>query len=643
MARRRRAVSVLAELFVGAADPLNIVASFLPVVPVGSRAATALMRMGPNAGRVARGAIEGGAGAAALEPFMALERGAWDPDHGFGNSVLNVAFGSALGGGLHWFGGRVSDWRRARKLPSPEAPPEAGGVPLNAPPAAPSALPQVMAEAVDRATPQTRETALRVAVAALAQDRRVDVEAVLRSDPAFVPPRIETATSRLALDAGSTSSRPAGDPVGEYRFFQQGLASLAAMRTAELRGDTWRTPVPRDWQPDDALLQQAMRLRRGLPPDRPLPEPQSLSQFVRSRGGIDRASVEAGDARAADLQKSRGLLRGKQPKTTIGDQIEFVMRAALDDGFYPDVKARDEEPDLNQFLDDLAADAHGVRRTYREGDTDVERWRDQQAYFKATAEWLESEGLDLANMRRRDLAWLMQLDSRRQRIEVLASRVDRLTDEESLELRDRLDAELADAVADELAIAKASLADARPGNMVGDGEPLTLADLERINADIERSETAGAGHRRAARQVDAAGNAGGADSRADGVEDAGAARPEEGGPGREGQEAQGVGPAESVEALQRSSADAASDLHADVSASDRIKAEAATPEPDPREEAARLEADYAQQLTDADRMALEAVVKPHEDTIKAVEALAQCRVGGDLPMAPKAAPKGGDA
>ena len=80
-----------------------------------------------------------------------------------------------------------------------------------------------------------------------------------------------------------------------------------------------------------------------------------------------------------------------------------------------------------------------------------------------------------------------------------------------------------------------------------------------------------------------------------------------------------------------------------MAASDRIKAEAATPEPDPREEAARLEADYAQQLTDADRVALEVVVKPHEDTIKAVEALAQCRVGGDLPMAPKAAPKGGDA
>lgn len=634
----KAALSVVAELFTGAVDPLNVVASFLPVVPAAGRVATTLGRLGPNLGRVARGGIEGAAGAAVLEPIVAGERAAWDPDYGFGDSLLNVAFGSALGGGLHWFGGKVIEWRRGAAAAAVEPPPAAGGAAANVPPAAP--IPQRMAEAVDRTAPETRETAMRAAVAALAEDRRIEVNPVLRADPAWRVPQPETA--RAALDVARVPTVPANtaDAIGEYKFLRDGIAGIAAMRTAELRGDQWRTPVPRDWQPDDALLGQAIRLRQGRTPERPLPEPSSLSQWLRARGGLDRNAVEAGDARAADLQRSPGLLRAKVKGSRIGDQMDYILQAALDDGFYPDLKARGEELDASRFLDDLAADAHGVRKTYREGDGDVIAWRDQQAYFTATREWIESEGIDVANMRPRDLAWLMSLDTRRQRIEVLAHRVERLTDEESLELHDRLDRELADYIAEEMAIARGSLDGAEPAKIVGEGEPLTLADLERLDAAIERSEAAGEGRGRPARQGDGAGDTGLAAPRADGAQDAGAAgreareagraQPQEGGEGLER-----PSPAETVEALQRSASDPAADLHADPDAAARLKAEASQPQPDYREEAARLEADYAAHLTDEDRAELAAVTKPHEETIAAVEALAQCKVGGDLPSPPK--------
>lgn len=629
----KAALSVATELFTGAVDPLNLVGAFLPVLPAGSRAASVLLRLGPNVGPLLRGGIEGAAGAALLEPIVAGERAAWDPDYGFSESLINVAFGAGLGGGLHWFGSKIAGWRRASASAAADAPPAAGGVVADAPPAAPREVPQLMAEAVERTAPETREASLRASIAALAQDRPVEVEPILRADPQWRVP--EPATSRGALELGArggASRLPAGDPVGEFRALQEGMSSLAAARDAELRGETWRTPVPRDWKPDDALLQQALRLRRGMTPDRPLPEPQSLSQWLRARGGIDRAAIEAGDFKAADLDRSPGLLRSRVANSKVGDQLDYVLQAALDDGFYADVKARGEELDANTFLNDVAADAHGVRKTYREEDESVTRWRDQQAYFDATRQWIESEGIDVANMRPRDLAWLMSLDTRRQRIEVLAHRVDRLTDEESLELMDRLDRELADAAAADMAVARASLAEADPAKMVGDGEPLSLADLERINVAIERFEQDLEGRGRPAGPLDAARDEGGAGARADGAPDEGAAGREEGDQGRARPEGEGLDSA--VAALQRGAADPANDLHADLAAAERAKVEAAKAAPDPREEASQLEADYGHLLTDEDRLALEAAVRPHEETIKAVEALAQCRVGGDMPAPP---------
>lgn len=140
------AASLATNLAVSAADPLNVAASFVPVVGE-TRAALWADRFGSTLARVGQGAIEGGVGAAAIQPIEAARDNAFQQQYGALDAFQNVAFGSALGGGLHAGFGKISDWL--------------GG-----------------------ASPETREAALRSAVAQQAEGRPVDVSAALASDPA---------------------------------------------------------------------------------------------------------------------------------------------------------------------------------------------------------------------------------------------------------------------------------------------------------------------------------------------------------------------------------------------------------------------------------------------------------------------------
>jgi len=112
-------------------DPLNIASAFIPSVAV-ARGATMAAKIKPagaaravrqrldgktSGSRFATGTIDGAIGAVAVEPLVigaaALEG---DDDYTLMDSFLNVALGSALGGGLHWGAGKISD--RINKLPA---------------------------------------------------------------------------------------------------------------------------------------------------------------------------------------------------------------------------------------------------------------------------------------------------------------------------------------------------------------------------------------------------------------------------------------------------------------------------------------------------------------------------------------------
>lgn len=108
----------LAVGFAGSAiDPLNIASAFIPVVGQARYAAWAAN--GVARARFAKGAIEGAVGAVAIEPIVYGVAQAEQADYTALDSFLNVAFGTALGGGLHvgagWlgdrFGGRAIEER----------------------------------------------------------------------------------------------------------------------------------------------------------------------------------------------------------------------------------------------------------------------------------------------------------------------------------------------------------------------------------------------------------------------------------------------------------------------------------------------------------------------------------------------------
>ena len=99
----------------GMADPINLATAFVPWTRVigaarGLRAAamaeSALTRAGA---RASIGAVDGGISTLALEPFNYAAAQYVGDDYGALDSMANIAFGTAFGGGLHVLGGAAGD------------------------------------------------------------------------------------------------------------------------------------------------------------------------------------------------------------------------------------------------------------------------------------------------------------------------------------------------------------------------------------------------------------------------------------------------------------------------------------------------------------------------------------------------------
>jgi hypothetical protein len=103
-------------------DPLNIATAFVPVLSP-ARYAGMLARQTSRTGRAlvrARvGALEGTVGALLVEPFISAQARNEQADYTMADSLLNVAFGTVLGGGLHMGIGAISDGIKAGKNPIP--------------------------------------------------------------------------------------------------------------------------------------------------------------------------------------------------------------------------------------------------------------------------------------------------------------------------------------------------------------------------------------------------------------------------------------------------------------------------------------------------------------------------------------------
>lgn len=156
-------------------DPLNVASAFIPVVPQ-ARVASMLTRAGTSTlaragARAQIGAIEGAVGQAMLEPLMAYSAMDDQIDYTALDTLRNIAFGAAIGSTLHVGLGGVRD----RFFPAARPLIETDLEPTSA------------AAIVSRMNPETHQAAMKAAVAQSATGRVVDVDAVVRLDPAPEP------------------------------------------------------------------------------------------------------------------------------------------------------------------------------------------------------------------------------------------------------------------------------------------------------------------------------------------------------------------------------------------------------------------------------------------------------------------------
>jgi len=472
---------VLAEFATGAVDPFNLASAFLPVSRLGP-VARALERIGSRDARLlARGAIEGAAGAVAVEPLVASAALDENPAYGFSSGLLNVAFGGALGGGLHWLGGRISG--ADRPLEAPRAPQrsaadvlraESAETPPSARPAAPERAPageqpraepastlpasadvQATARAVEKMSPEARQTLLDTVVRQTANDLAVDVDVLARATGQFIAPPARYPAQVRALGARWDVS--VEDLRAEAREYRTAIADLE-QRLAASEEKGARFTRPEGWQPTPALLAQA---KAYVTPPKGKAEPERLATFVRRKGGLAADDPLAGDLRAQDLGRT-GLLRkvkyqGISTTRSAGQTFDDMALAATEAGYFP------ERPTAEQFVAALIEDAGaepgkpGARYSTKADQADLADFVTAKEERAAFERWMEEHPLgDPRQMAPEDLAYLLSLDPTSRRLAELDDLLARgvISEREALERAALLDKARA---ADEAAEAQAML------------------------------------------------------------------------------------------------------------------------------------------------------------------------------------------
>jgi hypothetical protein len=109
-----------AGFVVAAFDPINVASAFMPIGRASQLAAalaSKTSRTGRALTRARIGGLQGLAGAAVVEPFVAFQATNEQADYTMTDTLMNLAFGTALGGGLHSGIGVISDGITGAHLP----------------------------------------------------------------------------------------------------------------------------------------------------------------------------------------------------------------------------------------------------------------------------------------------------------------------------------------------------------------------------------------------------------------------------------------------------------------------------------------------------------------------------------------------
>ncbi len=145
-----KAAYLTTGLITSFADPINIAASFVPVVGQ-AKFASMLAKSGKNVARLKKGFTEATVGNIAVEPIVYGVAQSEQADYDYLDSFNNIAIGSVLGAGLHVGFGKIGDQiAKARGKPN-------------------------VYQRLAKANPEVREQLLARAVGRVIKDQPVDV------------------------------------------------------------------------------------------------------------------------------------------------------------------------------------------------------------------------------------------------------------------------------------------------------------------------------------------------------------------------------------------------------------------------------------------------------------------------------------
>lgn len=373
--------------FAGSAlDPINIASAFVPVVGA-TRMAAWSAAWGVNRARLAKGAVEGAVGAAVVEPLTFGVARAEQADYDALDSLLNVTFGAALGGGLHWAGGAIGDAFSGRRVGTPGVPP------TNAPPAGPAQLGGSAGPATPPPAPPPPAPAPSPATAPPPGAARLEPAPGTPPGAAPLPDELEAYAPAIpTVPARQVQPPPAAPPLLTLAVDSQPLAwREAALRTAvvelatfgEIRGLDGELVIPgaaaaARGQVERAAIDAAATLMPEL--DAPLPvaqamalarsvEPEAVAALptVRAADLVERTPEQlrvdaelfqfksGGDA-AGVTDRLRGVKTWDQKLAGItlvwqrADGVEFIADGHQRHGLATRLAAEGQAPRLNAYL-----------------------------------------------------------------------------------------------------------------------------------------------------------------------------------------------------------------------------------------------------------------------------------------------------
>lgn len=311
------------QLVVSAADPVNLAVSFIPVVPAARYASmlnNATSKSARAMIRLRTGALEGAVGAAAVEPLVLTAATQEQLDYGLQDSLINVAFGTVLGGGLHVGMGALGD---------------AFDPGLNALLAYNRTRPVgAMPNAINNLDYATRDAVAKHVVGLAADDRNFDVDFIintaerngLQRSRKITFPNAEGASVRFDGDSLVLSHKGIDVEARPIFIGERGIAVLPEARAAELSSSKVINLTDTEQQfviPLDEKLPSALR--------------KQLAEAVES-GDIDRVeqiirdftaqSSRTNINNARDLQKLLGKKNTPKPLATFLEDAGLNADAA---------------------------------------------------------------------------------------------------------------------------------------------------------------------------------------------------------------------------------------------------------------------------------------------------------------------------